>query len=106
MLKLGTPRQGEADPKQRKEKSMNGVAGKANGVAWGAMIEVMRQKIRYIVIKKAIAACMQEGLVVTTLQFHRDLLDCEQELMTAVELCKRVAGQDAAAKCLRFAEAV
>lgn len=69
-------------------------------LAFQAMTNVLRLGLLRRGYIQAIAGAMQDGLVTTTMSFHRELMNCEDELPRAIAICRRTAGKENAKKMI------
>ena len=74
-------------------------------LAFKAMTEVMRIGLMRKDAVNAIACAMNDGLVTTTLAFHRELVAVESELSHAIMICRRTAGDENTQKVMSALEA-
>jgi hypothetical protein len=70
-------------------------------IAFEQMMNVLKIGIKRYSCMKAIGLARNDGLVTTTLAFHRGLIDVESELKTAIKICDRTAGKDNTQKVMQ-----
>lgn len=63
-------------------------------VAFKAMVDLMKIGMAKKSCVGGIYQAMQEGLVTTTLAFHRDLVSVEEEFARLLAICRRTAGDE------------
>ena len=82
-----------------------GACGRADPVAWAAMTDVMHKKARYVGLRKSLEQARNDGLVVTSLELCRDMMQADAEGNVAIEVCNRMAGGAATAAAMAVGDA-
>jgi len=63
-------------------------------VAFKAMVDLMKIGMVKNSCVESICQAMNDGLVTTTLAFHRDLVSVEEEFARLLSICRRTAGDE------------
>jgi hypothetical protein len=63
-------------------------------VAFNAMVDLMKIGMAKKSCVGGIYQAMNDGLVTTTLAFHRDLVSVEEEFSRLLAICRRTAGDE------------
>lgn len=82
---------------------MGGILGRADPVAWAAMADAMLKAVEYRRVSRFLNEARRQGNVRDSLALCRCQMSAENEARSAAEACRRLAGEEAAARSLKFA---